>query len=101
MNPGMLNKLKKMQRDMMEAQKKLEATVFTGGAGGGAVTIDVKGNRQVVGVKIDREFIQEKEDFDMLEDALLAAFNDAMSKVDQATETTMAPFAGGLGGFGF
>ena len=44
MNPAMLNKIKKMQRDMLEAQKKLEQSIFTGTAGGGMVKVEATGD---------------------------------------------------------
>ena len=44
-----------MQKQMMEAQEKLEETIFTGTAGGGVVSVDVKGNHEVVKVNIDKE----------------------------------------------
>ena len=56
MNPGMMNKLRKMQRELLEAQKKIEATEFVGTAGGGMVKITVLGNKVVQKVEIDREF---------------------------------------------
>ena len=55
MNQQAMMRLKKMQKQMMEAQEKLEATVFTATAGGGAVTVKVKGNHEVVGIEIDEE----------------------------------------------
>ena len=44
MNQQAMMRLKKMQKQMMEAQEKLEATVFTGTAGGGMVTVQLKVN---------------------------------------------------------
>ena len=48
MNPAMMNKIKKMQREMMEAQKRLEASVFTGTAGGGMVKVEATGDKKIV-----------------------------------------------------
>ena len=53
MNQQQMLRLKKMQKQMMEAQAKLEASVFTGTAGGGMVTVEVKGTHEVLSVKID------------------------------------------------
>ena len=41
MNQQQMMKLRKMQKQMMEAQEKLEATVFSGTAGGGVVVAEV------------------------------------------------------------
>lgn len=101
MNAGMLNKLKKMQKDMMDTQKRLEETEFVGTAGGNMVKITVLGSKVVQKVEIDKEAISGAEDVEMLEDTILAAMNDAFNKVDKETERVMAPFQSGLGGFGF
>ena len=47
MNQQAMMRLKKMQKQMMDAQKQLEETVFTGTAGGGMVTVEVKGTHEV------------------------------------------------------
>lgn len=52
MNQQAMMRLKKMQKQMMEAQEKLEQTVFTGTAGGGMVEVSVKGTHEVVGIKL-------------------------------------------------
>lgn len=96
MNPNMLNKLKKMQKQMMEAQEELERKEFFGKASG--VTVIMQGTRQVIDVQIDQEMLEE---VDLLQDAILVAVNDALKQIDQETEDTMGQFSGGLGGFGF
>lgn len=81
MNQQAMMRLKKMQKQMMEAQEKLEATVFTGTAGGGMVTVEVKGNHEVVSVKIDPDALESKDDIEMIEDTIVAALNDATKKI--------------------
>ena len=67
MNQQAMMRLKKMQKQMMEAQEKLESTVFQGTAGGGMVTVEVKGTHEVVSVKIDPDALESKEDIEMIE----------------------------------
>ncbi len=97
-NPNMLNKLKKMQKDMMKAQQELEESVFVGSAGG-VVTIEVKGNKEVISVKIKPEAV-DPDDVSLLEDMILAAVNDAMRQVDEKTQEVMAPYTSGLPNMG-
>ncbi len=47
MNPMMMKKIQKMQKDMLKAQKDIEESVFTGSAAGGMVTIEVKGTKEI------------------------------------------------------
>lgn len=96
MNQQQMLRLKKMQKQMMEAQAKLEASVFTGTAGGGMVTVEVKGTHEVLSVKIDPDALESKEDIEMIEDTLVAALNDANKKLEEATQKIM----GGFGGMG-
>ncbi|MBD5390828.1 YbaB/EbfC family nucleoid-associated protein [bacterium] len=98
MNQQAMMRLKKMQKQMMEAQEKLESTVFTGTAGGGMVTVEVKGNHDVVSVKIDPDALESKEDIEMIEDTIVAAFNDAGKKIESETQKVMGGFGGGFGG---
>lgn len=98
MNQQAMMRLKKMQKQMMEAQEQLEATVFTGTAGGGMVTVEVKGSHEVVSVKIDPEALESKEDIEMIEDTLVAALNDANKKIDEANSKALGGFGGGFGG---
>ena len=97
MNQQQMMKIRKMQKQMMEAQEKLEQTVFTGTAGGGVVTAEVKGNHEVVAIHIDQEAMDDKE---MVEDMIVLAINDAGKKIDAESNKLLGGF-GGMGGFGF
>ena len=97
MNQQQMMKLRKMQKQMMEAQEKLEATVFTGSAGGGVVTAKVKGSHEVVEVTIDPEAA--KDDLEMVQDMVVLAINDANKKIEEESQKLMGGFGGGMGLF--
>ena len=97
MNQQQMMKLRKMQKQMMEAQEKLESTVFTGTAGGGVVTAEVKGNHEVVKVTIDPEALED--DKEMVEDMIVLAINDAGKKIDEESQKLLGGFGGGMGLF--
>ncbi len=81
---------------MMEAQAKLEATEFTGTAGGGVVSVVVKGNHEVVSVTIDPEAAAD--DLEMVQDMIVLALNDASKKVEAESQKLLGGFGGmGLG----
>jgi len=96
MNPNMLNKLKKMQKQMMDAQEKLEGKEYFGKASG--VTVIMQGTKQVIDVEINPEFLEEIE---LLQDSILLAVNDALKQIEKEQEETMGQFSGGMSGFGF
>ena len=98
MNPAMMNKIRKMQKEMMEAQKRLEESVFTGTAGGGMVKVEVKGDKTILSIDIDKDILN-PDDKEMIQDTILMALNDAMRKVDEETQDVMGAFTGGMPGF--
>lgn len=99
MNQGLMKKLQKMQKDMMKAQKELEETVFTGTAGG-VVSVDIKGDKQVLSIQIAKEAV-DPEDVEILQDMILAAINQAMTQIDNKTQEVMAPYTQGMPGMPF
>lgn len=99
MNQQAMMRIKKMQKQMMEAQEKLESTIFTGTAGGGMVQVEVKGNHQVVSVKIDPEALESKDDIEMIQDTIVAALNDATNKIEAESQKALGGFGGGMGLF--
>ena len=95
MNPGMIKKLQKMQRDMVQAQQELEASTFYGSAGGQIVKVEFTGNRRMQNITINPEAIESADDLEMLEDTIIAAVNDCIKKIDEETESVMSEFTGG------
>ena len=99
--PGNMNNLMKqaqrMQRQMEEQQAALESKEFTATAGGGVVEVTVTGKREVTKVKINPEAV-DPDDVEMLEDLLVAAVNEALDKVDEASAASMSKFTGGMNG---
>jgi nucleoid-associated protein EbfC len=90
-----------MQAMMQQAQKmqeKLQAEValirVDGTAGGGMVSVKMDGHKNVLGVKIDPEVAG---DVEMLQDLVVAAFNDAAKKVDEESQRKMGGMLGGMG----
>ncbi len=88
---AMMKQAEQMQKKMQEeiALIRVEAT-----AGGGMVTVGMDGKKMVTSVKIDPEVAG---DVEMLQDMMLAAFNEASKKVDEATQEKMGGLLGGLG----
>jgi DNA-binding YbaB/EbfC family protein len=95
MDKGMLKQLQQMQQKMMKAQEDLANETVTASAGGGAVTVEMNGHHEVKSVKIDPDAV-DKEDMEMLEDMVLAAFNDALEKAQAMAQEKMGAITGGL-----
>lgn len=101
--PGNMNNLmkqaQKMQKQMEESTKELEAKEVTGTAGGGVVEVTVSGKKEVTKVKIDPEAV-DPDDVEMLEDLIMAATNEAFRKIEEISAEAMSKITGGLGGLG-
>ena len=97
MNQQQMMKLRKMQKQMMDAQEKIETSIYKGTAGGGVVTAEVKGNHEVVKVTIDPEAL---DDIEMVQDMIVIAVNEANKKIEEESQKLLGGFGniGGLGG---
>ena len=84
-----------MQAKMAEMQAQLEAVEMTGVAGGGMVQLTLNGKGDVKRVKIDNAVVDPAE-IEVLEDLIVAAFNDARQKVNAHAESEMQKLTGGL-----
>ena len=93
---NLMKQAQKMQRQMEEQAKEMETKEFTATAGGGAVEITVSGTREVLKVKLDEEVV-DPYDIEMLEDLIVAATNEALRKVEEASASAMSKLTGGLG----
>jgi hypothetical protein len=94
---AMMKQLQKMQDDMAAAQQQVEESTFSASVGGGTVTAECNGKQQLLGIKIAPEAI-DPEEADMLEDLILAAVNEALSKAGAAMEGAMSQAQGGMAG---
>jgi len=88
----MMKQAQQMQQRLQKqmAEMRVEAT-----AGGGMVTLVMSGNKQLVSLKIDPEVVS-KDEVEMLQDLIVAAFNDAHRKVDQELEQQLGGMMGGM-----
>lgn len=91
----MMKQVQQMQKKMEETQKQIEETVVTATAGGGAVEVEVNGNKNLVSIKIDPEVL-DPEDVEILQDMILAAVNDGIGQVEKLSEEKMGKITGGM-----
>jgi nucleoid-associated protein EbfC len=86
--------MKQAQQMQQKLQEQIAAIRVEGSAGGGMVIVKMDGHKNVLNVKIDPEVAG---DVEMLQDMVLAAFNDGSKKVDEESQTKMGGMLGGLG----
>ena len=93
----LLKQAQKMQEQLLAAQAEAEEQEVEGQAGGGVVRVRVTGGMEFRGVTIDPSAV-DPDDVGMLEDLVLAAIRDAMTKAGAVSEQAMGGLdLGGLG----
>lgn len=95
MNRRMMRQAQQLQQRMAKLEQELETETVEASAGGGMVTVVVTGKLAVQSVTIDPEVVS-PEDVDMLEDLVLAAVNEGLSKAQQLAAQKMSAITGGL-----
>jgi hypothetical protein len=89
----LVEQAKNMQKQVEDAQKSLENKEVIGKAGGDAVEFTITGKGTAKAVKISEAALSDKE---MLEDLIVAAYNDAKTKADQISEEIMKDATAGV-----
>jgi len=84
-----------VQSELLKAQEGLDQIEVEGAAGGGLVKVKASAKGRIIGISIDDSLIQPGEK-QMLEDLIVAAFNDARAKADAASNSEMAKMTQGL-----
>ena len=84
-----------VQAEMAKAQDALDSHEVEGAAGGGLVTVRATAKGRILGLSIDPSMFR-AEDKEMVEDLIVAAFNDAKLKADQVANAEMQKMTAGL-----
>ncbi len=92
---NLMKQAHKMQVEMEKAQNELEVKMYEGQAGGGAVKIEMNGKKVMTAITIEPD-VADSEDIEMLQDLIMAAFNQAIEKVDEETQSKMGGITGGM-----
>ncbi|MDQ6694855.1 MAG: YbaB/EbfC family nucleoid-associated protein [Chloroflexota bacterium] len=95
MDQRMVKQLQQMQQKMVKAQEDLANETVTATAGGGAVTIVMNGHHEVMSVKIDPDAVS-PDDVEMLQDMVMAGFNEALEKATALASEKMSAVTGGM-----
>ena len=91
---GLMKQAQQMQENMRKVQESLESIEVEGQSGAGLVKVVMTCKHQVKRVSVDPSLLGE--DKDMLEDLVMAAFNDAVRKVETTSQEKLSGFTAGL-----
>ncbi|WP_096084439.1 YbaB/EbfC family nucleoid-associated protein [Agaribacterium haliotis] len=90
----MMKQAQQMQENMQKMQQELANVEVEGQAGAGLVKVVMTGRHDVKQVKVDPDVLSE--DVSMLEDLLAAAVNDAVRRVEEKNQASLAELTGGM-----
>lgn len=92
-----LKQAQAMQHEMLKIQDGLKEKELETSVGGGAVTVKVNGQKEVLEVKLTDEIVKDaSEDKEMLEDLILSAVTEAMRQAEELAEKEMGAVTGGI-----
>lgn len=91
---NLMKQAQEMQAKMQKAQEELANMEVTGESGAGLVSVVMTGRHDVRRVSIDDSLIGD--DKEMLEDLIAAAVNDAVRKIEKASQDNMSSMTAGL-----
>ena len=92
---NMMKQAQKLQAKMLRMQEELGERTVESSVGGGMVKVVANGKQEVLSLEIDPEVV-DPEDIEMLQDLVLSAVNDALSKAQQMVSTEMGKLTGGM-----
>lgn len=92
---SIIRQAQKMQEDIEAKKAELEEKEYVVTSGGGMVEITLKGNHEVKSIGLNPEVV-DPDDVEMLEDMLVAAFNEAVRQIDEESERELERVTGGL-----
>ncbi len=90
----LMKQAQQMQADLKKAQEEMARVTVTGESGGGMVKLTMNCQQQVQSVEIDDSLIGD--DKEMLEDLIVAAFNDAQRRVEATIQEKFSGISSGL-----
>jgi DNA-binding YbaB/EbfC family protein len=91
----MMKQAQELQKKMSDMQERMNQVEMTGMSGAGMVKITLNGKGEMRGISIDPSLLDQQE-AEVLEDLIVAAFNDAKTKVDNHVAEETGKLTGGL-----
>jgi len=92
---NIMKQAQKLQSQMLKLQEELAERTVDATAGGGMVKAVANGKQQIVSIHIEKEVV-DPDDVEMLEDLVLAAVNDALSRAQEMVSSEMGKLTGGM-----
>ena len=91
-----MQQMQAVQRMMEEKQAEIEQMETSASSGGGAVSVTVKGKKEIKAIELKPEVV-DPDDIEMLQDLIMVAVNEAMRQMEEISQKEMGSLTAGLG----
>jgi DNA-binding YbaB/EbfC family protein len=92
---NMMKQAQKLQARMLKMQEELAGKTVESAAGGGMIRVVANGRQHIVSIRIEKEVVN-PDDVEMLQDLILAAVNDALTRSQEMVASEMSKLTGGM-----
>lgn len=92
---NMMKQAQKLQAGIVKLQEELASRTVEATSGGGMIKVQANGKQQIVSISIEKEVV-DPNDIEMLQDLIIAAVNDALSKSQEMVSNEMSKLTGGI-----
>ncbi len=92
---NMMKQAQQLQSKMLKMQEEMAEKTVETSAGGGMVKVVANGKQQILSLQIEKEVV-DPEDVEMLQDLILSAVNEALTKSQEMVASEMSKLTGGL-----
>jgi DNA-binding YbaB/EbfC family protein len=92
---NMMKQAQQLQSKMLKMQEEMAEKTVETSAGGGMVKVVANGKQQILSIQIEKEVV-DPEDIEMLQDLILSAVNEALTKSQEMVAAEMSKLTGGL-----
>lgn len=97
---SMMKQAQKLQKKMLQTQQEMATKTIEASSGGGMVKVVANGAQKIESIVFEKEVVN-PDDIEMLQDLVLAAVNDALTKSQEMVSSEMGKLTGGLNIPGF
>ncbi|MDO4376069.1 MAG: YbaB/EbfC family nucleoid-associated protein [bacterium] len=93
---SLMAQAQKIQKDIQKKQAEINSTIYS--TQNEFLSLEMYGTKKIHKITINKEIVKDSEDLETLEDMLLVAINETVTKIDKDKEQKLGSYASGLNG---
>lgn len=93
---SLMAQAQKIQKDIQKKQAEINSTIYS--TQNEFLSLEMYGTKKIHKITINKEIVKDSEDLETLEDMLMVAINETVTKIDKDKEQKLGSYASGLNG---